>query len=56
LEYLRFFRRFERCALLRGKRCAIRKFDDEVRTRFALPPQRRKVGRVEADTLRRDAA
>jgi hypothetical protein len=54
--YLRFFRRFERCALLRGKHYAIMKFDDEVRTHFGLPSQRRQIKTVETDAVHRDAA
>ncbi|MDY7107621.1 MAG: glycosyltransferase family 2 protein [Planctomycetota bacterium] len=55
-EYLRFFRRFERCALLHGKAYAIGKFNGEVRARFA-PPAERPVGETTNDEpARREAA
>jgi biofilm PGA synthesis N-glycosyltransferase PgaC len=55
-EYLRFFRRFERCALLRGKTRAIRKYNEEVRARFAPPPERRSTVEDGGEPARREAA
>jgi biofilm PGA synthesis N-glycosyltransferase PgaC len=55
-EYLRFFRRFERCVLLRGKAYAIRKFNGEVRARFAPPPERGAGETGAREPRRREAA
>ena len=41
-EYLKFFRRFERSALLRGKKRTIEKYDEQVRNQFQ-PPDKRKL-------------
>jgi biofilm PGA synthesis N-glycosyltransferase PgaC len=54
--YLRCLRRFERCALLMGKRRAIRKFNDEVWTRFPPPARRAGGGVVGRSEASRDAA
>ena len=54
--YLRFLHRFERCALLMGKRRAIRKFNDELWTRFPPPSRRGGVGVLGRTQASRDAA
>jgi len=53
--YLRFFRRFERSTLLAGKRRTLQRFDDDVRSRFALPRERG-AGRLSEEKRKLDRA